>query len=273
MPNQVNITFDDKSYHKECFKCHSCKTELVTESDKGVPDSKKFAKGPDSHPYCIECYGKNFCKQCESCNKAILPGQTAAIFEDKNHYHKECFSCKFCNTKLLAEGANVKSDGNKIFKTGDNKPCCPDCYAKNFCHKCDKCTKGILPGQTEIIFEDKYFHKEHFCCHKCSKSIAADSDKIKADNVKFFKAEGNHPYCADCYGKYMCKQCVNPKCSKPIMPGQTAVILDDTHYHKECFCCNNCSHKIDVDGDHPSSGSKFYKGDKDQKVDYNLYLT
>ena len=71
----------------------------------------------------------------------------------------------------------------------------------------------------------------------------------------------------------MCKQCVNPKCSKPIMPGQTAVILDDTHYHKECFCCNNCSHKIDVDGDHPSSGSKFYKGDKDQKVDYNLYLT
>jgi hypothetical protein len=197
--------FDYKglNYHKSCFCCVHCKKTL---------ESKEFYKDEKENPHCVDCYTKLFCKKCDKCSNGIGPNQSGVKFDDKN-YHKDCFACLKCNTKIPTptDSDTIKSDNTKYFKA-DNQPCCADCYGKHYCKGCTKCSKAIMPGQKGLLFENTNYHTDCFCCTNCSHKLPVDSDKPKADGSKFYKNDKNQPYCIDCYGKLFCKQCT--KCSK-----------------------------------------------------------
>lgn len=55
------VTFRDEAFHKECFLCQKCHTELA---------HTKFTT-KDDQPYCSECYVKQFAKLCLKCDQAI----------------------------------------------------------------------------------------------------------------------------------------------------------------------------------------------------------
>lgn len=61
---QGGVTFRDSAYHRECFTCTKCNTELA---------HIKFAT-KDNDPYCPECYIKLFAKICEKCRQPIAGG-------------------------------------------------------------------------------------------------------------------------------------------------------------------------------------------------------
>lgn len=58
---QGGVTFRDIAYHRECFLCTGCDTELA---------NVKFAT-KDDLPYCPDCYIKTFAKICEKCGQPI----------------------------------------------------------------------------------------------------------------------------------------------------------------------------------------------------------
>lgn len=55
------MTFRDAAFHRECFVCTKCETQLA---------QLKFAT-KDDNPYCPECYVKLFAKICDKCNQPI----------------------------------------------------------------------------------------------------------------------------------------------------------------------------------------------------------
>ena len=184
-----------------------------------------------------------FCKQCDKCSTGILPNQTGLAYDNGN-YHKDCFCCTKCSTNFItdADGKGGKIDPNKILKDDKKNLYCPDCYGKQFCKQCEKCTKSILPNQKRLSFDEKPYHKECFSCDNCSHKIIADTDSIKSDNSKFFRTDKGKPCCHDCFTKLYCKKC--EKCSKFVMPTDVLINFDEHNYHGDCFCCNKCSKKL-----------------------------
>uniref|UniRef100_A0A3Q2PSZ5 Four and a half LIM domains protein 3 n=1 Tax=Fundulus heteroclitus TaxID=8078 RepID=A0A3Q2PSZ5_FUNHE len=55
------VTYRDEPWHKECFVCTSCKTQLA---------GQHFTSR-DENPYCLKCFGSLYAKKCEACSKPI----------------------------------------------------------------------------------------------------------------------------------------------------------------------------------------------------------
>ncbi|XP_063735963.1 four and a half LIM domains protein 3 isoform X1 [Eleginops maclovinus] len=55
------VTYRDEPWHKECFVCTSCKTQLA---------GQHFTSR-DENPYCLKCFGSLYSKKCEACSKPI----------------------------------------------------------------------------------------------------------------------------------------------------------------------------------------------------------
>uniref|UniRef100_A0A803VXG9 Four and a half LIM domains protein 5 n=1 Tax=Ficedula albicollis TaxID=59894 RepID=A0A803VXG9_FICAL len=55
------VTYDDQPWHKECFVCAVCKTQL---------SSQRFIS-KDEYPYCVDCFSKFCAKKCAACKKPI----------------------------------------------------------------------------------------------------------------------------------------------------------------------------------------------------------
>lgn len=55
------VTYRDEPWHKECFVCTSCKTQLA---------GQHFTSRDES-PYCLKCFGSLYAKKCEACSKPI----------------------------------------------------------------------------------------------------------------------------------------------------------------------------------------------------------
>ena len=68
---QGGVTFRDVAYHRECFLCTSCDTELA---------NVKFAT-KEEQPYCPDCYIKTFAKICEKCGQPIAGDELFAVIE------------------------------------------------------------------------------------------------------------------------------------------------------------------------------------------------
>ena len=62
------VTFKNEAWHRECFTCANCNTQLA---------GQKFASRNDQ-PYCANCFGELFAKRCTSCSKPIT-GKIAPI--------------------------------------------------------------------------------------------------------------------------------------------------------------------------------------------------
>lgn len=55
------VTYRDEPWHKECFVCTNCKTQLA---------GQHFTSRDES-PYCLKCFGSLYAKKCEACSKPI----------------------------------------------------------------------------------------------------------------------------------------------------------------------------------------------------------
>lgn len=61
------VTYRDEPWHKECFVCTNCKTQLA---------GQHFTSRDDS-PYCLKCFGNLYAKKCEACAKPITGKMTS----------------------------------------------------------------------------------------------------------------------------------------------------------------------------------------------------
>lgn len=72
------VTYRDEPWHKECFVCTSCKTQLA---------GQHFTSRDDS-PYCLKCFGSLYAKKCEACSKPIT-GKTTPLCSTWMSYNIE----------------------------------------------------------------------------------------------------------------------------------------------------------------------------------------
>ena len=140
------VTFKNEAWHRDCFTCAHCNTQLA---------GQKFAARNDL-PYCAKCFGDLFAKRCTACKAPITgtkqfskffiynifqksrkktcefltrhsflfsgTGGTKFITYDGKHWHSECFKCGFCEESMAGKG--FIQDGEDII--------CPDCATKKF---------------------------------------------------------------------------------------------------------------------------------------------
>ncbi|CAF3814199.1 unnamed protein product [Rotaria sp. Silwood1] len=200
------ISYDEKNYHPDCFRCGHCNKIII---DMEFPTH-------NSKPYCIQCYNQYFAPQCAQCFKAISIGKSI-IYNERN-YHPDCFRCGQCNKIITDSKFNIEN----------SKPCCTQCYNEYFALRCGQCLKVISVGRS-IIFDKKTYHPDCFRCGQCHK-IMTDS-KFHVENCK--------PCCIQCYNEYFKPQC--SKCLRPIIDKYTT--FQGKNFHIDCFVCVKC-HRI-----------------------------
>uniref|UniRef100_A0A3P9MIY2 Four and a half LIM domains protein 3 n=1 Tax=Oryzias latipes TaxID=8090 RepID=A0A3P9MIY2_ORYLA len=108
------VTYRDEPWHKECFVCTSCETQLA---------GQHFTSRDES-PYCLKCFSSLYAKKCEACCKPItgegrencFGGGKYISFEDRQ-WHQSCFTCSQCSVSLV--GAGFFPNGDRIL--------CRDC--------------------------------------------------------------------------------------------------------------------------------------------------
>ncbi|KAM4903937.1 four and a half LIM domains protein 5 [Sylvia borin] len=103
------VTYDDQPWHKECFVCAVCKTQL---------SSQRFIS-QDEYPYCVDCFSKFYAKKCAACKKSItaLGGAKYISFEERQ-WHGECFNCARCSTSLVDQEFLTQQDDILCHKCG-----------------------------------------------------------------------------------------------------------------------------------------------------------
>ena len=123
--NAEGVTYKDEPWHKSCFVCFECGTELA-----GVKFNVK-----DEKAYCRDCFAEKYAPRCAGCKEPIMNKSTALnildpflllsetksivkttaidgplagctkfiTFEDR-HWHDICFSCCVCHNQLENKG-------------------------------------------------------------------------------------------------------------------------------------------------------------------------
>ena len=72
--------------------------------------------------------------------------------------------------------------GLSIYTDKQKQAYCVDCFTKKEAKQCEKCLKPIAPNQSNILFEEKPYHKECFLCDTCSRQISVDETFFKNSN-------------------------------------------------------------------------------------------
>jgi len=200
-------------YHKKCFSCISCRSQLHYYG---------AIEGPDDEVYCRVCYlraygpgGKNkfgdatpYPVENEESNDACVRCHSKVFEMDKittktGMMHKHCLSCNECKTNL-----DVSSFHNGF----DGEVYCKHDYAVKFGHKQksqykgwmdvkaimgEKGDKSACPRCTGMVFEAERmvtrvgnFHRNCFSCIECNK---------KLDSTTVCEGPDAEVYCQSCY--------------------------------------------------------------------------
>lgn len=206
---EKSVTFDEKAFHTDCFRCGQCRKVLLNEKDLHKHDSK---------PCCDDCYKKDFAPRCVECSGPIGAGKLI-VYETKK-YHPECFRCGQCHKSMV----------EREFFARDSKPCCVSCYNERFAERCEECSKLITDGKS-TIYNNKTYHPECMRCGLCR--------KVMGDEKKCFNHDSK-PCCNQCYTDRVAPRCA--KCFKPILERST--VFKDKNYHTDCFTCAKCNRVI-----------------------------
>merc|ERR1712045_935499 len=102
-------------YHKKCFSCIKCKTQI------GYFNA---IEGPDDEVYCKVCY-----------KRYHGPGGHNKFGEKTELIHKYCLACNDCHCNL---------DASSFYNGADGEVYCKHCYAKRFGHKQKSDYKGWM---------------------------------------------------------------------------------------------------------------------------------
>ncbi|MBN3318218.1 FHL2 protein, partial [Atractosteus spatula] len=211
--NYKDLSYKDRHWHEQCFKCAKCSRSLV---------EKPFAV-KDDLLLCTECYSNEYSSKCFTCKKTIMPGSRKMEYKG-NHWHETCFLCHRCQQPI----------GTKSFIPKDNGYFCVPCFEKQFAYHCSSCKKAITTGG--VTYNDKPWHRECFLCIGCKKQLAGQR----------FTSRDQFPYCLDCFSNLYAKKCAG--CTKPItilflsgLAGVKYISFEERQWHSECFSCMKCS--------------------------------
>ncbi|KAJ7406019.1 Four and a half LIM domain protein 5 [Willisornis vidua] len=95
------VAYHDQPWHKECFVCAGCKTQLYGQS---------FIS-KDEYPYCVDCFSKFYAKKCATCKKPVTAlGSTKYISFEERQWHGECFNCAKCSVSLVGQEFLTRQD-------------------------------------------------------------------------------------------------------------------------------------------------------------------
>jgi len=148
--------FEDKIYHRECFKCTGCVKKLAP-NESAVYENKL---------YCKKCWEKNgFTRKqtkvqwtkkegskptanrlglggggiaCTNCAKTVYPGE--AVQYDAKTYHGKCFRCSVCDK--ICVPAEVNKFEGKLY-------CKRDWELGKFSQKQAQTVQNFVPKGTE----------------------------------------------------------------------------------------------------------------------------
>ncbi|XP_064026404.1 four and a half LIM domains protein 5 isoform X3 [Pogoniulus pusillus] len=103
------VSYHDQPWHKECFVCAGCQTQLC---------GQRFISKDDS-PYCVDCFSKLYAKKCAACKKPItaLGGPRFISFEERQ-WHGECFRCRKCLASLVGQSFLTQQEDVLCHKCG-----------------------------------------------------------------------------------------------------------------------------------------------------------
>jgi len=202
-------------YHKKCFACIKCKTQL------GYYGA---IEGPDDDIYCTVCYkkhwgpgGKNKYGEktpfpteetdedcCVRCKGKVFEAER--INAKAGPYHKYCLSCFECNGTL---------DASTFLNGPDTEIFCKHCYAVNFGHRakseykgwndpktimgekgdmdtCPRCNGKVFEAE-KCVTKVGSFHSNCFSCIECTR---------KLDSMTCCEGPDGEIYCKACYAAY-----------------------------------------------------------------------
>jgi hypothetical protein len=114
--NDERFNYDNKSFHKECFTCDSCNSELYRM--KKVMKYSSDDVNVNAKYYCEPCYADLYGPKCGKCHTPVNTYMLSTSYDGKL-YHKECFTCSRCKLNLGA---------NRQFSKIGNLIICKDCY-------------------------------------------------------------------------------------------------------------------------------------------------
>lgn len=171
------VVYKDEPWHKECFICTECHTQL-SNSPFLVRDEK---------PYCKPCYGNLFSNKCEACNTPIT-GKLNLLsifawldfFIPQTNYHAWFMA--------LMEGG--KRGREKILMQFPTDFTPTQQHNKQML-KCMFYVSTMLTGANGtkyITYEDRYWHTQCFACHDC---------QTKLEGRGFIK-DGINIICGEC---------------------------------------------------------------------------
>uniref|UniRef100_A0A4W6EFV7 Four and a half LIM domains 5 n=1 Tax=Lates calcarifer TaxID=8187 RepID=A0A4W6EFV7_LATCA len=195
--NCKDLSYKDRHWHEQCFKCAKCSRSLV---------EKAFA-AKDDLLLCTECYAHDYSSKCSTCKKTVMPGLllsvlcvlTAALsppdsgvltetnvclcaittggvtYQDKP-WHRECFLCIGCRKQLSGQR----------FTSRENYPYCLECFSNLYAKKCVGCTKPITSESLAELSDkqgEDLWHSECFTCMQCSVSLVGRGFLTQRDNI------------------------------------------------------------------------------------------
>merc|ERR1739846_216271 len=199
-------------YHKKCFACIKCRTQVGYFNAIEGPDDEVYCKvdyiryhGPGGHnkfgektefpcdeespEACIRCKGQVFEAEKQVAKTGVI--------------HKYCLACNDCHCNL---------DASSFYNGADGEVYCKHCYAKRFGHKqksdykgwmdvkaiqgeendkltCPRCNGKVFEAE-RMVTRIGSFHKSCFSCIECNK---------KLDSVTVCEGPDNEIYCKSCY--------------------------------------------------------------------------
>lgn len=164
--------YDDKKYHAKCFTCCQCNQAFK---------EKQFFK-LNGKALCRDCHNQNQLAQASRCRKCAKPILETVVTFKNGEYHDYCLVCTMCSKKLI---------GQSIYCDKQDNPYCVECFTNKEAKECAKCYKKIAPSQTNLVFEEKNYHKECFTCQTCTRLIRSSESFYKSD-------DGQGIICPDC---------------------------------------------------------------------------
>lgn len=186
-----------KHWHPDCFKCQSCRQNLVHIAyyeNQGLP-------------YCALDYHELFSPRCDFCKTPIEEHSISALGKT---YHAGHFFCRECGTPFKEESNIFEHDGHAY---------CEKDYYKQFGKTCKGCEELIT--DTFLVALGGDWHKECFVCADCGGAFSSST----------FLVKGGKPYCEDHYDTKKPKN-VPPKNPAPKTKGVPEIIQDEKTCHK-----------------------------------------
>lgn len=147
------VLFENKPFHRECFKCKNCGNIL---NPKGFSRDKSSGE-----PVCTNCGQNSNVPKCSKCAQIL---DQDSIPYGELFYHRNCFRCDRCDASLLRSKTVYPGKDNKGLK-------CESCSKDFYAPRCEKCLKTIQTNSPSAKAQNMEFHMECFNCFKCKKPL------------------------------------------------------------------------------------------------------